>query len=489
MFSFERGESGEWLQELKTPLPHFTEAAAGIGFINMPAEKGNIVRRVTVIDTNFFGRPYPSFSLASILAATGLSPDDLKLTGRTLQAGEIDVPVNEINQVLIDFWGPGGTFPTYSYIDVLEGRFDPDFWKGKIVLIGVATPTEKGDYYENPFTRGNLVLSEALPAPGVEIHASAIKTYLTGRYYHRARWPVNLIVLVISWLLTIFAARRGAWVGFGSAFLVAAGLSFCAYIAWLKFHYWVNLAGPLIMVFLTYTEVTVENFVRAELERRRIRTVFGRYVPPAVVERLIAEGENIKLGGEKQEVTVLFSDIRGFTAYSEGKPPEKVVSRLNEYFTAMTAVVFRHGGTLDKFLGDGLMAVFGVPIPYPDHARRAVVTAIEMLERLEELNQDWKSRGEETMEIGIGINSGEVVVGNIGSPERMDYTVIGEEVNLASRLEGMNKKYNTRIIISERTARLLQESDLPEPWSLVELGEAKVRGLTEPVKIYTLTKN
>jgi len=155
----------------------------------------------------------------------------------------------------------------------------------------------------------------------------------------------------------------------------------------------------------------------------------------------------------------------------------------------MTEIIFRHGGTLDKYLGDGLMAIFGAPVEYQDHARRAITAAVEMLERLEKLNQQWQEKGEAVMGIGVGINSGFVVVGNIGSPERMDYTVIGEEVNLASRLEALNKEYKTQVIISERTLRYLNQNGLPPGWEWQDIGETKVRVLLEPVKIYTLASS
>jgi adenylate cyclase len=486
MFTFERNENGEWYQKLKMPIQEFLEGAAGIGFINMPTDKGNIVRRVTVVDTNMFERPFPSLSLAVTMTSEDLDPGDLRIKKSFLTAGRFKVPLNDENQTMIDFWGPGHTFPTFSYVDVLQCRFKPAKWKDKIVLVGISSPTEKKDIYENPFSKGNLVLSNAPLVPGVEIHASAIKTYLTGRYFRQAHWGVNLALLVTLWLATVFVTRRGPWWGLFFGFLIAFAFLSCMYFIWLKVYYWLNVAAPLTMIAITYMSVTVEDFVRTEMERHRTKTLFGRYVSSAVVEELLRREEKIGLGGIRQEITILFSDIRGFTAFSEGKPPEAVVTRLNEYFTAMTRVVFRHGGTLDKYLGDGLMAIFGAPVKYPDHAWRAVAAAIEMLERLEELNRQWQNKGEVTLDIGIGINSGSVVVGNIGSPERMDYTVIGEEVNLASRLEAMSKEYKTQIIISERTIRYLDRNELPDGWELKNLGEVNVYGMQALVKIYTL---
>lgn len=485
MFLFEQDPDGTWHQQLVTPLPEFAAGAAGVGYVNMPADRGNTVRRVTVVDTNVFSLPYPSFGLAVTLTALGLDPETLRLEPGTLKmAGTAALPVNADYQTLINFWGPGRTFPTYSYADVLDGTVDPAVFAGRVVLIGDTTPLSR-DYYENPFSRGNLVLSGGLPAPGVEIHAAAVQTYLTGRHFHRAPWAIDLTFLVLAGLATAVAARRSPWTGLPLAAVVAATVSTVAFVLWLKYHYWLSLAAPLVMVAAVYVGVTVENLVRTELERRRTRAMFGRYVSPVVVEQLMRESD-VQLGGVKQEVTVLFSDIRGFTAFSEGKPPELVVTRLNEYFTAMTGCVFRHGGTLDKYLGDGLMAVFGAPLPVPDHARRAVAAAVDMQEQLAELNCRWAARGEPAQGIGVGINSGRVVVGNIGSPERMDYTVIGEAVNLAARLEALNKDYGTQVILSEHTFRLLAPGDVPAGWELRELGGAEVRGLAEPVRVYDL---
>jgi adenylate cyclase len=213
--------------------------------------------------------------------------------------------------------------------------------------------------------------------------------------------------------------------------------------------------------------------------------MFNRYVSPDVVEELMANPDSVSLGGRRQLITVMFCDIRGFTAYSENKDPEVVVNRLNEYLTALTQVIFRHGGTLDKYLGDGLMALFGAPVFYPDHVQRAIQVAIEMLEEVEKLNQVYVAKGQTPLKVGVGINSGTVLVGNVGSPERMDYTVIGEDVNLASRVEGLTKNFNTMIVISERSVRMLEDvSQLP--WELQHLGHAEVKGFTAPVEIYTV---
>ncbi|MCL6635739.1 MAG: adenylate/guanylate cyclase domain-containing protein [Peptococcaceae bacterium] len=485
-FSFER-EGGNTYQTPVFPVRQLAAAAAGIGFINTPEDLDNVVRRLTVADVNYFKRPFPCFSLAVLLAERGLTPDHLGFAGEsTLAAGEMLIPLDRKNQALIDFWGPAGTFKTYSYVDVLEGRVSREELAGKIVLVGPTAAAEQ-DFMPTPFTRGNMVLAGALPSPGVEVHASAVGTFLAGGFYQRAPLPVNLAFLLLTGSLAAFAVYRAGspWRGFLYLLALMTAAAFTVYLAWYYGHYWINLVSPLALAMLIYTGVTAENLVRTELERRRTRALFARYVSPAVVEELLQHREDIALGGARMELTVLFSDIRGFTSFSENRPPEYIVQRLNEYFTEMTAVIFKHGGTLDKYLGDGMMAFFGAPVRCEDHADRALAAAVEMVERLEKLNKGWREKGEPAMDIGIGINSGPVVVGNVGSPDRMDYTIIGEDVNLASRLEGLNKEYNTRIIVSDRTVGYLKHKDRL-PGKLSFLGEASVRGMAVPVGVYTL---
>ncbi|MGE5416039.1 MAG: CHASE2 domain-containing protein, partial [Acidobacteriota bacterium] len=493
--SMQQDEKGGWYQEIKLPIEQLSLNTRGLGFINMPMEKGNMVRRVTVVDLNSMDTlgPIPSFSLSLDMIANDIDFNDMVFNKKMivkkdyLQAGNIRIPLENENQAMIDFWGPAHTFPTYSYSDVLEGKIKPAFFKDKMVLVGLYSPLIKEDYYENPFTRGSLVLKGDLPLPGVEIHASALKTYRTNRFFQRAPWTVNLAFMLLLWLGAVLATRNSKpWYGFlFTAALFAASFG-VVYLSWLKLHYWIDFASPLAIISLTYIGGTVESFVRAEMERRRTRAMFSRYVSQAIVDELMLNTDEIELGGTSKEVTVLFSDIRGFTAFSEGRPPEVIVARLNEYFTVMTDLVFKHGGTLDKYLGDGMMAVFGAPIQYPDHASRAVQCAMEMLDKMEDLNQTWIKRGEVTMGIGVGINSGSVIVGNIGSLERMEYTVIGEDVNLASRLESINKEHGTQIIFSDRTQMLLNERNFPYYHRIKSLGGAKVRGLTDDVEIFTI---
>ena len=208
---------------------------------------------------------------------------------------------------------------------------------------------------------------------------------------------------------------------------------------------WLNIVYPLLALLLTYASVTVFRYLTEERERKKIRVAFSYYVSSSVVNEMLKHPERLKLGGDKKDLTVLFSDIRGFTTISEGLSPEELVHLLNEYLTVMTDVVFKYDGTLDKYMGDAIMAIYGAPYEQQNHPASACHSALEMMEKLRKLNEKWNSEGKKPLDIGIGINTGMMMVGNMGSDQRFDYTVMGDTVNLGSRLEGINKNYRTNI--------------------------------------------
>jgi adenylate cyclase len=485
-FKYE-SESGQWYQKLISPLKQFTSGSAGLGFINTPEDMDGVVRNVTLIDTNTFKRPYPCLSLAVALASAGLNPNALSLAGPdALQAGSLLLPLNSSNnQMLLSFWGGANTFKTISYIDVLSGNIPPGEFRDKIVLVGDTSPLVKDDF-RTPFSASNLVLSGRLPTPGVEVHANAVKTILDSVPYRRAGTPYNLAILVFSGTAAvIIVGRRGPWVGLGFVLLLIGTLVATVYLTWLNARLWLNLAAPAALIFFLYTSMTLQSFITSEMERRRTRAMFGRYVSPAVMEELLKNPALASLGGQRREVTILFADIRGFTSYSENKPPEEVVARLNTYLNQMTTLIFKHGGTLDKYLGDGLMAVFGAPLPLKNHAGRTVVCSLEIQREVAKLNKEYSEKGQQPLRIGIGVNTGDVLVGNVGSHERMDYTVIGEDVNLASRLESLTKEFGVNIVMSGRTRAKLDTGEL-DTSGIVDLGETRIRGFDKPVHIFGL---
>lgn len=244
---------------------------------------------------------------------------------------------------------------------------------------------------------------------------------------------------------------------------------------------WLNAVYPLLTMVIVYTAVTLYRYIVEEREKRKIRGAFSFYVTPSVVNEMLKNPDKLKLGGDKKELTVLFSDIRGFTTLAEEMEPEALVNLLNEYLTEMTDIVFEFDGLLDKYIGDAVMAVWGAPLEQNDHPARACRTALKMLDRLTKMQQKWEAEGTPRLDIGIGINAGPMVVGNMGSERRFDYTVMGDSVNLASRLEGINKEYGTQVVISEFTYERVKDD-----FFCRELDAVRVKGRAKPAKIYEL---
>ncbi len=292
-------------------------------------------------------------------------------------------------------------------------------------------------------------------------------------------------------LSTVLAA--GLAVGLVATFLPAwwaaaatlAGVGALGWFATLLFArgFWVNLSQPVLASALAlFGGVSYQYFVEGR-EKRRMKKLFGQYVSKDVYDRLVANPELARLGGQRREMTVLFSDIRGFTTVTERGRPDEIVDMLNEYFTRMVEIVFRHKGTLDKFVGDMVMVLFNAPLDDPEHADHAVAAALDMIDEVHRLNERWRAQGRYAdLEIGIGINTGPMIAGNIGSNAIMSYTVIGDAVNLGARLESLNKQYGTRIIISEAT-----RAQLRCPYAVRLLGDVVVKGKTQPVVIFEVT--
>jgi len=330
-----------------------------------------------------------------------LQPEQLLIDNNHLVAGSLTIPTNQENQGYIHYWGPGGTFPTYSYVDVLHELYPQETWAGKTVLIGVTTPAAM-DYFETPYTSGNLILQGSLPSAGVEVHASAVKTYLDSRSIRKASLITDLILLAVAWLTTLYLARRFSPLpALGVILLLALIFSGLAYLCWERGHLIVNLAAVLLIIASIYMYSAISSFISSERERIWIRETFSRYISPDYVTELVKNPESIKLGGQKALITVIFADLRDFTAYCEAESPETIINKLNGFFTEMTAAVFNHGGTLDKYLGDGFMAFFGAPVSDAEHALSAVSAAIEMSSRMTVLNARWNEKGEKTFKMGV----------------------------------------------------------------------------------------
>jgi adenylate cyclase len=320
--------------------------------------------------------------------------------------------------------------------------------------------------------------------PGVEIHATVIDNILSRNFIIKPSWSTTydlFAILILGTLVGIFLPRLGAIKGL----LFAAGL-FTLHILiarWLFINagVWINIVYPLLALSTNYTAITLHDYISEERERQKIKGAFGHYVSPVVIDEMLKDPSRLQLGGEEKVLTVLFSDLQGFTAASERYTPHEMIGLLSEYYARMTEQIFEHGGMLKEYVGDELMAIFGAPVDQPDHAQRACAAALAMRDQRAALRAEWAQVGRPPLNARTGVNSGLMLVGNLGSKYRFAYGVLGDHVNLGSRLEGLNKQYKTEILIGENTAELVGDA-----FRMREVDMVRVVGRVQPVRIYEL---
>jgi adenylate cyclase len=451
-------------------------SAAYVGHINVLPDKDGVVRRAPLV-VRFDGRYFPAFDLQVARTFLEVEVPALEIAPygiAGIRLGGRYVPLDEDGRLLVRH-RRSGSFATVSIADILDGRADPALLRGRVVLIG-NTAQGIGDVRVTPF---------GATLPGVEIRANIIESVLQGEVLQRPEWMAVVDVaamvamgLVLIVLLPRFGVTGGSLLAAG----VLGGYLLLALHLFQAEGWWLNLVYPTFLVALLLTSATFAHYFTTFSEKRYLKRAFQHYVPPAVVESLVADADRLRLGGEKRELTVLFSDIRGFTTLSEALAPEDLVKLLNEYFTAMTEKVFAHRGSLDKYIGDAMMAVYGAPIAEPQHAALACRTALDMVRALRSLQESLRERKLPAIDIGIGINTGPMVVGNMGSASRFNYTVVGDAVNLASRIEHLNKDYGTNILVSEYTFEQVKDEF---PVSR-EVDRVRVRGRAQPVRLFEL---
>jgi len=412
-----------------------------------------------------------SFWLQAIRTLIRVIPDALP--------GEPGVPP----QALIRHLGPQDTFPIIPFYQVLnrdssiEGVFTD-----AIVLIGrtggasTDINVAQTDAFLTPFT-----LTSGQRTSGVEIHATQIENALLGNMLEPASPTQNLLLLSAAMLLVLPALIW--WNPLRSSIailMVGAGVVGIAYWMFRDHSVWYAAAGPLAGIGVAFVGTGTGAFVTERRRAERIRSTFAMYVSGDVVQEMIANPDKLKLGGERRDVSVLFSDLAGFTSLSERLEPDEVAQVVNMYLTAMTRVIMAHGGTVDKFIGDAVMAFWGAPLDDPQHALHALKASIAMQQAMQEMQPALRELGADTLSLRIGINSGPAIIGNMGSDIRFDYTAIGDTVNLAARLEGANKAYDTPILVSERTRQQVQH-EIP----LRQVDRVRVKGKEHPVTVYT----
>lgn len=469
--------------QVDPPLEDLLASAAGLGAINRIPDPDGVARREFLL-ARYRDRSYPSMGLALALGGVagygrlGAERGALTLDGEPL-------PLDEGR--LRPHWRGGWEHRPYpvvpawrvieSYGRVLAGgepTVDPAIFSGRTVLVG-ASATGVDDLLAGPF--GPL-------EPGVFLHATILDTLRTGDFLRAlpTRWAIALTLFVTLAAGLLAATARGpvwATITLLAVVLALSGVAVAAFLASGWIYPW---AAPVTGSVLAFAGAMTGNYLTEGRRHREIRDAFGKFIPPDVVQEIAESREGTRRRIERRELTILFTDVRGFTTLSERHEPELVVDTLNDFLSTMVGVLFRHGGTLDKYLGDGLMAFFGAPLPDPHHAANACRAAREMLERLENLNEGWRAADRPTLAIGIGIHTGEVLVGFIGDERRrMDYTAIGDAVNLASRLEGLTKEKGVPILLSGETIERLDGAI-----AVRRLGEDRVKGRTTSVELWTL---
>lgn len=442
---------------------------------------------------------YPSLALATAMVALNLRPGDIRLDADGLHFGDRLIPLMEVQPVyekriqtrhmLVNYRGPAyadrerktTTYRSYRFCDLFESelqieggerpRIDPQVFRDKIIFIGT-TAAGLHDLFQTPYgSEGKM--------PGMQIHASVVDNIINRSFLRPAHPSWSIALLAVSTLLVgLLGVHLGFWWALLASLVIgcsgagAAALSFSKGI-------WLPCVPTVVgLLIAQFSSVAYKYFVE-DKAKRQVKALFSRYVSPAVVKELVEDPSKARLGGQRRAMTVLFSDIRGFTTFSEAGKPEDVIKQLNEYFSRMVELLFQHKGTLDKFVGDMIMGLFNAPAFDPDHPDHAVQMALAMLRELRVLNERWRNEGRPNFDIGVGINTGDMIVGNVGSEKTLSYTVIGDNVNLGSRLESLNKQFKSHIIISESTRSRLKGSYFIRP-----LGSVKVKGKTQEVSIF-----
>jgi len=464
------GESaGVNYETIEPNVKALNDVAAGIGVSNTLPEIDGVTRRIPmVVQSN--GKMYPSISLETLRVASGEPSFQVKLTDYGIEAVRIKqlgkITTDPLGRIWID-WSKEPVRHSYAKL--------PQNFNGAIVIVGL---TAKG--LNNPVA---TAIGSVYPH---HLQAAVLDTVVGGVNIQRPDWAngAEILFIAVIGLLIIFFTR---WTYAGIAFVLIAAVGVFGGSKYLFVHnqYLLDVTFAEVAISLIAIHAYVIKFVSEFLQKQQIKKQFQSYLSPDLVAKLQRQPDLLRLGGEEQPLTIMFTDVRGFTAISEhyGKDVQGLTKIMNRYMTAMTKRILENNGTLDKYIGDAQMAFWNAPVPNPNHAKDAVKTAIQMLEDLDEFNKEISTEGVPAFGMGLGINSGTVVVGNMGSDQRFDYTCLGDAVNLASRLEGQSKNYGVKIVIGQEAAKLIKDD-----YDLFELDTIAVKGKTEGIKIYTIGK-
>ncbi|MBW8371103.1 MAG: adenylate/guanylate cyclase domain-containing protein [Thiobacillus sp.] len=459
-------------------LAAFQQAAQGAGFFNMRADEDGTARQMNLVSPYGAGY-YLALSASTLRVAFGGDPalagvDRQAILGRQyvspwVEVGGLRVPLSADGTVHVPYRA-GSPFPYISAAQVLSGKAPLEQLENRIVLLGSTAPG-LADLRVTPFSNA---------FPGVEIHAHLIAGMLDGTTRATPPWADDarlIAVLLLGALLAAVLLRFGPTIGLAATIVLLALLLAAYGAAWSRF--WVvPMAAPMLTLFGLYALNTAYGFFAATRSKRQITKLFGQYVPPELAAEMSRDPAHYTMEGQSRDMTVLFSDIRGFTNFSEKLPPTDLAEVLNAYLSTMTRIVQQHQGTIDKYIGDAIMAFWNAPVDLADHAPRAVATALDMQAALPQLNREFAARGWPEVKIGVGVNTGRMSVGNMGSEFRMSYTVMGDAVNLGSRLEGITKQYGVGILVTQPTV------DADPLHAFMKVDDVRVKGKETPVAIY-----
>jgi adenylate cyclase len=472
------------------PITPIMRSSRFVGASSILTDEDGITRKLSLLQ-RIGDRIYPSSSLAAAMTAMDVSSLAVQ-DGNVMTVGDREIITDSKGGIYLNWYGPGGpegsTFSYYPIADVFLSRIrmldglapllPPETFRDKIVLIGSNAPSLY-DLKPTPMSGGSAY-------PGVEIVATATNNLIDGTVLKRESDIHAFITIILACFLSalVFQYLRSPLRSVLAVLTLVLAYYLYAAMAFYE-NMFVNLVPAGAGIFICFISMTLMNYLTEGREKARVKKAFSQYTSSALMDEILRNPEMLRLGGEKRDLSILFSDIRSFTSISEQLEPEQLTKILNDYLTPMTDVVFRHKGMLDKYIGDAVMAIFGAPLPLKDHPSAACDAALDMISELEALKAGWREMGLpqfiQNMSIGIGINSGPVSVGNMGSNLRFDYTVIGDNVNLSSRLEGTTKVYGVNIVVSENTWFRTRDE-----FVFRELDFIKVMGKSKPIRIYEL---
>ncbi|MEY4632180.1 MAG: hypothetical protein RIQ81_2300 [Pseudomonadota bacterium] len=471
-------------------IPLINQSSDHHAFFNNDPDHDGIIRWITLV-RNVDGRLMPSLALKMAASALGREPavlfdqqgiTEINLVNPSDLADYITLPVDPFGggRAMINHLGGRVTFPHFSFVDAVNNAFTPEQreqLKGGLLLAG-PTATGINDIRANSF---DAVID------GVENHAAFIDNVISGRFMRR---PSTIFlyefagIAAIGLLTTILVSFFPASISAAGTALLVLGFLGADRMFWFGKGLWVAAAAPIFTTGSIYLIITTYRYLTEEREKKKVKGAFSMYLSSDVIEQVLDNPDALKLGGEKKELTVFFSDVRDFTTISESMSPEKLCELMNLYFTPMTKIILQSKGVVDKFIGDAIMAFWGAPVELPNTADIACEASLKMLYELDRLRVDFPRMGLPVVDIGIGLNTGPMSVGNMGSDERFCYTVMGDNVNLGSRLEGLTKEYGIKIMLSDRTYAKISRKD----FHLRDLDTIRVKGKLEPVRVYELMR-